>query len=108
MNKNEEEHHYSGTGTRLLLAVIAPVMADSPKKIPVTLSTSSVVTDETGADKVINPNGIVHIWGAIRTANAKLTIGVAPNTQVFTGTVRVDLDHIIFPTCQQQCITINL
>lgn len=83
-----------GLGFLLLLCLAAPVIAESPRKIPVTFSTSPAVTDDTGARKVINPDGTKHVWGAVRTATAYLKIGSGP---VLTGSIHVDLDFIIYP-----------
>jgi len=85
-------------GLILFFCFAAPVMAASPKKIPAALGTTNVITDETEAKRVENPNGIVHVWGAERTADAVLTIGTGAAAKVFTGgEVLVNLDYIIYP-----------
>lgn len=78
----------------VLVTFAAPVMAASQKKIAIVFGTTNIITDETEAKIVTNPNGIVHVWGAVRTADATLKIGDGP---ILTGSVRVDLDYIKYP-----------
>ena len=78
----------------MLTTYAAPVMAVSPKKISVVFATTNVFTDETEAKIVTNPNGIIHVMGAVRTADATLKIGDGP---ILAGPLRVDLDYIKFP-----------
>jgi len=78
----------------LMLIIALPVMAESPKKIPVTLVTSG--TSNSPPEKTwTTEGGIVHSQGAVRTGGATLTIdGQVP----LVGTVTEDLGPSVINT----------
>jgi hypothetical protein len=74
----------------LLVTLVAPVFAK--EKVSATFSTNKVKT--TGGTTVTTPSGVVHVWGAIRTANATVTYG---SNLITNGSVTVDVDYIVDP-----------
>jgi hypothetical protein len=73
----------------LVLLTAMPVMADSPKTIPVTAKTYSQTEDHTNDRVLVTDDGIVHVWGTVRTGSVDLTIDGQPK---ITGTLREIVD----------------
>jgi hypothetical protein len=79
--------------TLLLLTVtVAPVLADSPKKIPATARTYNQSNDETNEREVITNGGIDHSWNVIRTGMVDLTIDGQPK---ITGNLYEVADQVL-------------